>query len=117
MTIAGITAKNLLFVLGTVCIFFGAIARLNTAGFMQVMGPPIESIQHGDIPLNLMDLRGSMTIEEGAVYGGMELTEFYRVMEIPETVPADIPLNKEQDSVPGYDFHITLFFANSVGDI
>lgn len=105
MTIAGRTAKPLFFVLGTVCIFFGAIALLQTAGLMQVTVPPIESIQQGGTHLNLMDLRGSMTIEEGAVYAGMEQVEFYRVMEIPETVPATTPLNKVQDSVPGYDFH------------
>ncbi len=105
MTIAGKTAKPLLFVLGTVCIFFGAIALLNTVGFLQVTVPPIGSIQQGGAPLNIMDLRGSMTIEEGAVYAGMDLAEFYRVMEIPKTVPATTPLNKVADYVPGYDFH------------
>jgi len=105
MTIAGKTAKPLLFVLGTVCIFFGAIALLNTVGLLQVTVPSIESIQQGGAPLNLMDLRGSMTIEEGAVYAGMDLAEFYRVMEIPKTVPATTPLNTVSGYVPGYDFH------------
>lgn len=105
MTIAGRTVNPLLFVLGTICIFFGGIALLNTAGLMQVTVPSIESVQEGGEYLNLIDLRGSMTIEEGAVYAGMKLTEFYRVMEIPETVPRATPLNTVKAYLPGYDFH------------
>lgn len=105
MTIAGKPAKPLLFVLGTVVIFFGSIALLNISGLMQVTVPPIESIQQGNAYLNLIDLRGSMTIAEGARYTGMNRAEFYRVMEIPETVPASILLKNVKDHVPGYDFH------------
>lgn len=105
MTIAGITLNPLLFVLGTVCIFFGAIVLLHNAGLMQVTVPPIETIQQGDAYMNLIDMRGSMTIAEGAAYTGMERAEFYRVMEIPETVPASTLLKQVKDYVPGYDFH------------
>ena len=105
MTMAGKKVKPLLFVVGTVCIFFGAIALLNTAGLMQVTVPPLESVQQGGTHLNTIDLRGSMTIEEGAAYVGMNLSEFYSMMEIPASVPASSPLKSVQDYVPGYDFH------------
>jgi len=105
MTMAGKTVKPLLFVVGTVCIFFGTIVLLSTAGLMQVTIPPLESVQQGGVPLNLIDIRGSMTIEEGATYVGMNLTEFYAIMEIPSLVPADTPLNAVQNYIPGYDFH------------
>jgi len=105
MTLAGKTVKPLLFVVGTVCIFFGVIALLNTAGLMQVTVPSLESVQQGGTHLNVIDLKGSMTIEEGAVYVGMNLSDFYTMMEIPQSVPATAPLNTVQDFVPGYDFH------------
>ena len=72
---------------------------------MQVTIPPLESVQQGGVSLNLIDLRGSMTIEEGAAYVRMDLKEFYSLMEIPESVPADTLLKAVQDFVPGYDFH------------
>lgn len=105
MTIVGKKVKSLLFVVGTVCIFFGAIALLNTVGLMQVTVPSLESVQQGGSHLNTIDLRGSMTIEEGAAYAGMNLTEFYTKMEIPTSVPATTALKMVQNFVPGYDFH------------
>jgi polyferredoxin len=105
MTIGGKKVKPLLFVVGTVCIFFGVLALLNTAGLMQVTIPSLESVQQGDTHLNPIDLKGSMTIGEGAAYVGMKLAEFYTMMEIPETVPANTTLSTVKDYVPGYDFH------------
>jgi polyferredoxin len=105
LTMAGKRVKPLFYIAGTVCIFFGAIALLSTAGLMQVTVPPLESVQQGGSYLNPIDLKGSMTIEEGAAYVGMNLTEFYTMMQIPGEVPERTPLNAVQDFVPGYDFH------------
>jgi len=105
MKIASTEIKPLFFILGTVSIFFGVLALLSMIGLMQVAIPPLESVQQGGAHLNLIDLRGSMTIQEGAAYAGMNLTEFYSVMEIPDTVPADTRLNQVRNYVPGYDFH------------
>jgi hypothetical protein len=74
-------------------------------GLMQVTIPEIESVQQGGTYLNPIDLKGSMTIEEGSTYVGKNLTEFYAMMEIPESVPANILLKEIQNYVPGYDFH------------
>ncbi len=105
MTIAGKKVQSLLFVLGTVCIFIGAIALLNTVGLMQVTVPSLESVQEDGNYLNSIDLRGSMTIEEGATYVGMSLGDFYTMMGIPKTVPETTRLNTVKDYVPDYDFH------------
>ena len=104
MTIAGKKVQSLLFVVGTVCIFLGAIALLNTVGLMQVTVPSLESVHQGSY-LNPIDLKGSMTIEEGAAYVGMSLDDFYAMMEIPVTVPGSTLLNAVKDYVPDYDFH------------
>lgn len=105
MKIANTEIKPLFFILGTVCVFFGGIALLSTIGLMQVTIPSLTSVQEGGAHLNIIDLKGSMTIKEGAAYAGMDLDEFYLVMEIPDTVPADTRLNQVRDYVPGYDFH------------
>lgn len=105
LTMAGKKIRPLLFVIGTVCVFFGALALFSTLGLLQVTIPPLESVQQGGTSLNPIDLRGSMTIEEGAAYSGMNLTEFYSRMEIPASVPANTNLKAVQDAVPGYDFH------------
>lgn len=105
MTIAGKKVNPLIFVLGTVCIFFGTIALLSTLSLMQVTIPSPESVLGGEALLNPIDLRGSMTIEEGAMYVGMNLTEFYTLMEIPDSVPPATLLKRVQNYVPGYDFH------------
>jgi len=78
---------------------------LNTVGLMQVTVPSLESVQEGGPYLNSIDLRGSMTIEEGATYVGMSLEDFTTMMEIPETVPGGTQLNAVKDYVPDYDFH------------
>ncbi|HWQ63426.1 MAG TPA: hypothetical protein VN429_03345 [Methanospirillum sp.] len=78
---------------------------LYTVGLIQVTVPSLESVQEGGNYLNLIDLKGSMTIEEGATYVGMSLDEFYTMMEIPVTVSGSTRLNEVKDYVPDYDFH------------
>lgn len=103
--IFGNRISNLLFVLLTVAVFFGSILVFDAVGLMQVTVPTVESVQESGDYLKIADLRGSMTIEEGAFYTGMELTAFYELMEIPLSVPADTQLKYVADYVEGYDFH------------
>ena len=90
--IFGKRISTLLFVLLTVAVFFGSILVFDAVGLMQVTVPTVESVQESGEFLKIADLRGSMTIEDGAFYTGMELTAFYEVMEIPQSVPADTQL-------------------------
>lgn len=106
MTMFGKVIKPISFLIITVTVFFASILILNQFGLMKVTIPTIESVQQTENYLQIADLRGSMTIEAGAEYTGMELSEFYKVMEIPETVPKDTPLKYVEQYVPGYDFHV-----------
>lgn len=93
-------------VLVTVGLFFGSIFILDKVGLYQVSIPTIEQIQETGETVNIADLRGSMTISEGAAYAGKSLEEFYSIMEIPSTVPSDTLLKNVSTLVPGYDFHV-----------
>ncbi len=105
ITVMGKVIKPLTFVVLTVGIFFGSIVALDAVGLMQVTVPTIESVSASGNYLKVADLRGSMTIEMGAAYTGMELSAFYELMEIPEGVPKDTQLKYVAYYVPGYDFH------------
>lgn len=104
-SIFGKRISNLLFVLLTAAVFFGSIFVFDAVGLMQVTVPTVESVQESGEFLKIADLRGSMTIEDGAFYTGMELAAFYEVMEIPQSVPADTQLKYISQYVPEYDFH------------
>ena len=106
MSLFGKKIKPLVFSIAAIIIFFGSITVLDVFGYMQVTVPTIENIEQSGDYLKIPDLRGSMTIEQGAVYAGMALTEFYKVMNIPETVPKDTLLKNVRTYVPGYDFHL-----------
>ncbi len=101
----GKTIKPLAIVLITVGLFFGSLFVLDLAGLYQVSVPSIEQVQQSGEKLKFADLRGSMTIEEGAIYVGKSLEEFYTIMEIPSSVPKDTQLKSVSTLVPGYDFH------------
>ena len=90
----------------TVFVFFGSIFVLNAVGLFRITVPTVASVQESENYLKIVDLRGSMPIEVGAFYTGMELSEFYAVMEIPETVPPQTLLKDVVRFVPGYDFHV-----------
>lgn len=51
------------------------------------------------------DLRGSMTVQVGAAFLGMEVAAFKDFMEIPQDVPDGIKLSSVKDCAPGFDFH------------
>ncbi len=105
MTVFGRAIKPMAFMFVTAAVFFGSIAALNAAGLMQVTVPTVEAVAQSGNYLKVADLRGSMSIEMGAVYTGMELSEFYKLMEIPEDVPKDTQMKYIFEFVPGYDFH------------
>lgn len=89
----------------TVGIYFGSLFVLDKAGLYQVSVPSIKQVQETGEKIKISDLRGSMSIEEGAIYTGMKLDEFYAKMEIPKSVPSDTLLKSISSLVPGYDFH------------
>jgi polyferredoxin len=98
--------STLAVVLVTVGIFFGSIFIFDRLGLYQVSIPPIEKIEETGEYIKIADLRGSMTIEEGAQYTGIELAKFYETMEIPTTVPKETQLKSVVNYVEGYDFHV-----------
>ncbi len=89
----------------SVAVFFGSLAILDAAGLYRVSLPSIESVAQGGERIRVDDLRGSMTVAEGAIYTGMTLEQFRTLMDIPASVPADTQLKSVASFVPGYDFH------------
>ena len=75
-------------------------------GIFLITIPCIESVRESGYHLKIADLRGSLTIEMGVEYVGMELSEFYKLMEIPETVPPDTQMHNVSYFVPGWEFHV-----------
>lgn len=102
---AKIRIKPIVFLLLSVGLFFGTIFILDRAGVYKVSIPTQQEIIENKNYLSIGDLRGSMTIEAGAFYTGKDLDDFYRIMEIPGSVPPDTLLKYVQAYVPGYDFH------------
>ncbi len=97
--------KSLSIILLSVGIFFGSLFVLDAAGIYRVSLPTVAEVEEKGDYIPLYDIRGSMTIEQGAFYTGKELKEFYRIMEIPEDVPKDTLMKYVYQYVPGYDFH------------
>lgn len=97
--------KPLLAVMLSIAVFFGSIFLLDLAGLYMVALPTQQEILEKGITIRIDDLRGSMTIEMGALYTGKSLEEFYSLMEIPTTVPKDTQLKYVGNYVAGYDFH------------
>ena len=106
ITIFGKKAKPLFLITAIVIIFFGSLFIFNRTGMLQITVPSLESVIESGNHLKIADLRGVMSIETGAQYVGMELSDFYLLMEIPETVPADTPLRNVSSFIPGWEFHV-----------
>ncbi|MBN2735579.1 MAG: 4Fe-4S binding protein [Spirochaetales bacterium] len=98
--------KPLVFLLVSVGIFFGALFILDAAGLYKVSIPPVEEILEKQDFISVGDLRGSMTIEQGAFYSGKSLDQFYEIMEIPKEVPKDTLMKYLSSYIKGYDFHV-----------
>jgi len=96
--------KPLAVIAVSLVVFFGSLALLDAAGLYRVALPAPEAIAQGEV-VRIEDLRGSMTIAEGAAYSGQPLEKFYSLMEIPANVPKETPLKSVSEYVPGYDFH------------
>lgn len=97
--------KPLAVVLITSSVFFGSIFVFDRLGLYQVSIPSLEQVENNGEYIKIGDLRGSMTIEEGAQYTGKELDEFYATMEIPKIIPKETALKNISSYVDGYDFH------------
>lgn len=92
-------------VAASAAIFFGSIFMLDSLNLYRVALPTQAEIVEKGQYVGIADLRGSMTIEQGAIYSGKELKEFYKIMEIPQSVPKETPLKEVSKYVKGYDFH------------
>jgi hypothetical protein len=97
--------KPLLVIIISVAVFFGSIFILDRAGFYTVSLPSQSDVQDSGETIGIIDLRGSMTIEQGAFYTGKTLEDFYSIMKIPADVPKDTQLKNIYLYAPGYDFH------------
>ena len=106
MTIFRKGIKPLAFLIITVSIFFGSLFVFNKTGLFRVTVPSLESVLESGSHLRIIDLRGSMSIETASQYTGMELSDFYNLMEIPETVPKETWLRDVSSYVPGWEFHV-----------
>jgi len=104
-TFAGRVVKPIAFVLVTVIVFFGSILVFDALGLMQLTTPTVEAVQESGEHLSLSQLKGSMTIEEGAAYVGMDVKAFKELMEIPENVPDGTKFKDISQTVPDYNFH------------
>lgn len=102
---SGRTFKTSAVVIASVVIFFGVIFMLDRANLYRVALPTQVEVQQKGQYIRVADLRGSMTIEQGAIYTGMKLEEFYKLMEIPQSVPKETPLKEVSLYVKDYDFH------------
>jgi len=98
--------KTLPFLVIVVVVFFGTLFAFNKAGLFMVTVPPSESVLERENYLRIIDLRGSISIEMASQYVGMELSEFYDLMEIPKTVPKETRLRDVSYFVAGWDFHV-----------
>ena len=104
-TFAGRVVKPIMFVLMTVAIFFGSLLAFDALGLMRLTTPTVEAVQASGEHLSLSELKGSMTIEEGAGYVGMDIASFRALMELPDNVPDNTKFKEISQLVPGYDFH------------
>ena len=104
-TFAGRVIKPIAFLLVTVLVFFGSFLTFDAMGLMKLTTPTVEAVQAGGVPLSLKELKGSMTIGEGAAYVGMDIKAFREMMEIPESVPDGTKFKDISQTVPGYNFH------------
>lgn len=102
---AGRVVKPVVFVLVTVLVFFGGILTFDALGLMRLTTPTVEAVEASGEHLPLSQLKGSMTIAEGAAYVGMEIEAFKERMEIPESVPDGTKLKEIEQLSPGYNFH------------
>jgi NAD-dependent dihydropyrimidine dehydrogenase PreA subunit len=85
-------------------LFFGGLLVANQLGIFTVTSPTVSSVTQSGKFLGAADLRGSMTIESAAQYTGKDLKEFYRWMEIPESVPKETTLKEITRILPDYSF-------------
>jgi polyferredoxin len=106
ITFFGKTIKPLSFLLVTVMIFFTSMFVFQRVGLLRLTPPSLEWVLETGNYLRVSQLRGSMRIEQGAQYIGMELPEFYILMEIPADVPQRTRLRDVSRFNSSWDFHV-----------
>ena len=104
-TFAGRVVKPIAFVLVTVALFFGSLLAFDALNLMRLTTPTVEAVAASGEHLSISELKGSMTIADGAAYVGMDIQAFRELMEIPENVPDETKFKEISQFVAGYDFH------------
>jgi len=96
---ASIPVRPLLAIALVVVVFFGSLYALDAAGLYRVSAVPTagETIQ-------VAELKGWMTITQGAEYTGVPLDRFYEAMGIPREVPETTAFRDIGSLVPGWTF-------------
>ena len=98
--------KSINFIIITVLIFFVSLIILNFSGHLRLSIPSIQKIEETKNYIKFADLKGSMSIDLGAQYTGKNLSDFYKLMKIPESVSKETLLKEVSGIIPGYDFHV-----------
>lgn len=94
------TVTPFLAILLAVLLFFGAIFTAQAAGVYTLLP---EQLKAGEI-IPYEEIRGYMSIQEAAAATGTELDAFYRLFNIPESVPDKTMMKSISEMVPNYDF-------------
>jgi len=82
-------------------IFFGSIFLFQSLGMYNMVHKPVEVGE----TIKEEDIKGYMTIEEVARATQIDLKEFYKRFEIPESIPSDTSMKDLESQVSGFDFH------------
>jgi polyferredoxin len=92
-------------------IFFGVVLIAQAAGFYNVL----PNKQEKGSKMAFSDVMGYNTIEETAKATGLSVEDVYKILGIPDTVPADTMMKNISKIVPGYDFDAAKEAAEKVG--
>jgi len=94
-------------------VFFGSIFAFQVSGLYKLLPEPLKAGE----TINLDEIKGYMTINEAAEATHIELKEFYKKFQIPESVPAETMMKEISKTVPGYEFsQIKATLENSISD-
>jgi hypothetical protein len=75
-----------------------------TSGETKTEVPKTETSNTG-AKYNLEGIKGSLTITAAAELVKLDVKEFYKLFQIPDSVPANTYMKDIGNSVPDYDFH------------
>lgn len=98
---AGKAISPLIMIVLITVLFFGTILIAQATGNFEVLP---KALKQGEI-IPISEVKGYFTIEETAKAIGGELADTYKLLGIPEDVPAQTMMKDIQKFSPGYDFH------------